>query len=77
MHYLAIAPEFRGQGLGRELAGFALTMARECGADIFLEAEADSAAMTLYSSLGFSADNQFHIYSLVPLSVPPAGSKKH
>ncbi|MCM0761104.1 GNAT family N-acetyltransferase [Sporomusa sphaeroides DSM 2875] len=76
LHYLAIAPEFRGQGLGRELAGFALTMARECGADIFLEAEADSAAMTLYSSLGFSADNQFHIYSLVPPSVPPAGSKK-
>ena len=76
LHYIAIAPEFRRQGLGRELAGFALTIARECGADIFLETEADSAAMTLYSSLGFNVDSQFHIYGLVSPSVPPAGPQK-
>lgn len=75
LHYIAIAPEFREQGLGRELVSFALKIARECGADIFLEAEAGSAAMALYSSLGFSADNQFHIYGLVPPSVPSAGAK--
>ncbi|MBP2635364.1 MAG: Acetyltransferase domain [Firmicutes bacterium] len=71
LHYVAVAPEFRRQGLGRELTVFAINAARECGADIFLETEADSPAMQLYNSLGFSVDNQFPIFRLVlPAALP-------
>lgn len=75
LHYLAVASEFRRQGLGRELTGFAIKVANEYGADISLETEADSPAMKLYSSLGFSVDNQFHIYSLVSPSALPGGQE--
>ncbi|MDF2855253.1 MAG: Acetyltransferase domain [Neobacillus sp.] len=75
LHYVAVAPEFRRQGLGREMVGFALKVAHEYGADISLETEVDSPAMTLYNSLGFRVDNQFHIYSLVSPSAPPGGQK--
>lgn len=65
LHYLAIAPEFRRQGLGRELTDFAIKVACENGADIFLETKAGSPASKLYSSLGFTVDNEFYIYNLV------------
>lgn len=71
LHYVAVAPEFRQQGLGRELVSFAIKAAHEHGADIFLETEVGSPAMKLYSSLGFTVDNQFHIFSLVSPAVLP------
>lgn len=75
LHYVAVAPEFRQQGLGRELVGFAIKIACEHGADIFLETEANSPAMKLYSSLGFSVDNQFRIFNLVSPSAIPDEQK--
>ena len=53
---LYVAPERRGQGLGRALMESALEVAREEGAD-YMElgtAETDVAARGLYESLGFS-----------------------
>ncbi|SDF37727.1 GNAT family N-acetyltransferase [Sporomusa acidovorans] len=35
LHYIAVAPEFRGQGLGRELTAFAINIAQECDNDIY------------------------------------------
>ena len=69
LNYMAVLPEFRGQGLGRELTRLALKLADEHRADISLETQADSPAMRLYSKLGFRAVNKIHIYSLAaPLS---------
>jgi len=51
LHYLAVTSEFRRQGLGRELTGFAIKVANEYGADISLETEAESPAMKLYMSV--------------------------
>lgn len=73
LHYVAVAPEFRRQGLGKELVGFVIKIASECGCDLYLETEADSPAMKLYSSLGFGVDGQFHIYRLVAPSASTAG----
>lgn len=75
LHYLAVAPEFRRQGLGGKLVNFAGCVAQELGADIFLETEAGSSAMKLYSSLGFRVDSQFHIYRLVTQAVLPDRQK--
>lgn len=65
LHYVAVASEFRRQGLGWAMVSFVLEVARVNGADISLETEAGSPAMALYSSLGFNTDSSFHIYSLV------------
>ena len=52
---LAVAPEVRGQGLGRVLMQAALGLACNAGAEtMFLEVAADNvAALALYRSLGF------------------------
>jgi len=52
---LAVAPDLRGHGIGRQLAGRVLEEARACGAcRTILEVAADNtAARTLYESLGF------------------------
>ncbi|QUD86434.1 ribosomal protein S18-alanine N-acetyltransferase [Phenylobacterium montanum] len=52
---LAVAPETRGQGLGRVLMQAALGLARTAGAEtMFLEVAADNApALALYRGLGF------------------------
>lgn len=71
LHYVAVAPEFRGQGLGRQLVCFAIQAAHEQSADIFLETEADSPAKKLYSSLGFIVGNRFHVFRLVLPAVSP------
>jgi ribosomal-protein-alanine N-acetyltransferase len=54
---LAVAPDFRGQGIGRLLAGRVLEEARSSGARLTtLEvAEENTAARRLYESLGFVA----------------------
>lgn len=72
LNYMAVLPEFRGHGLGRELAGFALILAREKSADISLETQVDSPAMRLYTQLGFRIKNEIHIYGLAPTPSAPA-----
>jgi len=51
---LAVAPEHRGCGIGRQLVVEACRMARGKAAEIlFLEVRADNPAICLYSALGF------------------------
>jgi ribosomal-protein-alanine N-acetyltransferase len=53
---LAVAPEARGQGLGRALLSAAIRQAQSAGADaMFLEVGSDNpAALALYAGLGFA-----------------------
>ncbi len=53
---LAVAPEKRGQGLGRALLQAALAKAQDLGArTVFLEVGADNpSALALYAGLGFA-----------------------
>lgn len=53
---LYVVPSRRGQGLGRAMMDFALSLARERGADHFelTTAHDDVAARGLYESLGFT-----------------------
>jgi ribosomal-protein-alanine N-acetyltransferase len=53
---LAVAPEKRGQGLGRALLRAAIIRAQELGAQtLFLEVGADNpSALALYAGLGFA-----------------------
>src|SRR5271156_537147 len=57
---LAVAPERRQRGVGRELLDAALECAREAGAQkIFLEVRASNVgARALYASLGFAGEGR-------------------
>jgi ribosomal-protein-alanine N-acetyltransferase len=51
LYRISVLPEFRGQGLGKELL---LRFLKKCGGDVFLEVRSkNTAAIGLYESVGF------------------------
>jgi ribosomal-protein-alanine N-acetyltransferase len=65
---IAVLPQFRSRGLGRELLNDLLAAARQQGAErIFLEVrESNDAAIRLYQATGFQLLSRRHAYYLNP-----------
>lgn len=60
---LAVLPEYRGQGIGRQLLQHAIAQGRELGLKVTLAVEYDNdRAQHLYRSLGFEPDGNLFIF---------------
>ena len=62
---IAVAPEFRGRGLGTELLRSLIAEANESARKLSIHVEANNPARSLYERLGFRPAGEHGIYVLM------------
>jgi ribosomal protein S18 acetylase RimI-like enzyme len=69
---IALAPAFRGRGIGTSLLHSLMDEAREGGKKLSIHVEANNPARTLYDRLGFEPVGEHGVYLLLEWSPPPS-----
>jgi ribosomal protein S18 acetylase RimI-like enzyme len=59
---IAVASEYRGQGVGRSLILKCQELSVSSGKPVFVGTQADNSAIRLYESLGFSSNDVSHVW---------------